>query len=197
MTPRAAKAIPVLLAAAAGAIVAVNMQGAPSPQPEPAASPQIASEPPSRTVTEGPERAIPTPATAPVVSAVASAPARPDRGAPPGPTFDLAPPTTREELLATEIRCDRKVPEDCERAAFALDAGIVVARDARRAAVLRRIALTRYVKQCEKDRAQACARLAEMHEVGELVRKNPANAKALRERVGELCTQNPSQPGCP
>ncbi|HEY8943474.1 MAG TPA: hypothetical protein VIM73_04390 [Polyangiaceae bacterium] len=194
MTPRAARIIPVLLAAAAGAIVAVNMKGAPSPRPEPAA--QTASQPPSLTVTEVPERAVPTSATAPVVPAVASAPAEPARDAPPRPTFDLAPPSTREELLATEIRCDRKVPEDCERAAFALDAGIVVPRDARRAAVLRRIALTRYVKQCESDRAQACARLAEMHEVGELVRKNPANAKALRKRVGELCTQNPTQPGC-
>jgi len=112
------------------------------------------------------------------------------------PAFDLTPPNTREELAAIEMRCELKNPEDCERAARALESGKAVPRELGRASVLRRIALTLYVKQCETGRALACARLGEMYAAGEYVQPNPRGAEALRARVRDLCAQRPAQPGC-
>jgi TPR repeat protein len=80
--------------------------------------------------------------------------------------------------------------------ARALEAGSAGTRDATRAAKLRRVALTLYVKQCETDRALACTRLAEMHEQGDQIQKNPRNAAALRDRVNQLCRLRPNQLGC-
>jgi hypothetical protein len=106
---------------------------------------------------------------------------------PPAPAFDLAEPANKQALLATEVRCNQKIPEDCERAAVALDKGDVVAKDPNRALMLRRMALTLYVKQCETGRPEACARLAEMYEQGILLKQNARSARALRERVITLC----------
>jgi TPR repeat protein len=100
-------------------------------------------------------------------------------------------------LIEAQVACNRKSPEDCERAALALESGNTGARDPARARGLRRIALTLYVKQCETtSRVLACARLAEMYEKGELVQPNPRNAAALRQRVDELCAKRKSEPGC-
>ena len=83
-----------------------------------------------------------------------------------------------------------------ERAALALESGSLGVKDPPRARSLRRIALTRYVKQCETGRALACSRLAEMYDVGDIVQPNPRNAEALRARVSELCAKRPGEPGC-
>lgn len=195
-----ARTLPLVLGAVAGAIVAVNLSGAPSPQPEVRAreweseSAQAASkapppEPPQGAPTNAPSSASPavTPVDPPTFRQETAALAR---------AFELVPPSTRDELDQVENRCARKVPEECERAALALDAGLILPRDARRAVKLRRMALTLYVKQCEADRAQACTRLAEMHEARELAGPNRANARALRRRVEELCLRHPTQPGC-
>ena len=111
--------------------------------------------------------------------------------------MELSTVTTEAELLEAQIECDRKkLPESCERAGRALESGSSGVRDPSRATKLKRVALTLYVKQCEGDRALACTRLAEMHEQGELVQKNPRNAAALRARVIELCQKRPNQIGC-
>jgi hypothetical protein len=116
---------------------------------------------------------------------------------PPRRAFDLSEPTTAENLLSAQVQCNRSSPEDCERAAFGLESGKLGTKDAVRARSLRRIALTLYVKQCETGRALACARLAEMYEVGDIVQANPRNAQALRTRVRELCAQRgATEPGC-
>lgn len=195
MTRTAASALAVLCGAAAGVVVALGDRGTPAQRAEagPVASAPRAPAPDPSSVTLGsapPAR----PTTQPQPSVTAAPP--PPASATVAPAFDLTPPTTREELLAVEIRCDRKVPEDCERAARALDAGVILPRDAPRARTLQRLALTLYVRQCEADRALACARLSEMHEAGEIVQKNPATARVLRARFHELCAARPSQPGC-
>ncbi|HET9930548.1 MAG TPA: hypothetical protein VFQ35_07670, partial [Polyangiaceae bacterium] len=61
---------------------------------------------------------------------------------------------------------------------------------------LKRIALTLYVKQCEASRPAACARLAEMYEVGEVVQKSDKSVQGLRARVVELCKTRPNELGC-
>lgn len=110
--------------------------------------------------------------------------------------FDLAEPATQEALLAAQVACNRASPEDCERAALALESGSLGVKDSPRARSLRRIALTAYVKQCETGRALACARLAEMYDVGDIVQVNPRNAQALRTRVSELCAKHPNNSDC-
>lgn len=134
----------------------------------------------------------------PAASAKAADSAGAARTPPPAKrAFDLSEPTSQENLLAAQIQCNRASPEECERAALGLDSGALGTKDPPRARSLRRIALTLYVKQCETGRALACARLAEMYEVGDIVQVNPRNAQALRARVTELCAQRgASEPGC-
>lgn len=129
----------------------------------------------------------PTPSAAQAPSAMPPAP-------PVRPAFDLTPPKSAEELLAVQVRCNNKSPEDCERAAPALEAGTFGAPDRARAKSLRSIALTLYVKQCESKRAAACARLAEMYERGETVKQSERSAQALRIRVNELCALPSNDP---
>jgi TPR repeat protein len=98
--------------------------------------------------------------------------------------------------MTAQLGCNRKVPEDCERAGRSLESGSAGMTDAARARGLRRIALTLYVKQCESSRVSACLRLAEMYEVGELVQANPKNAEALRVRAKMLCSARPDDADC-
>jgi hypothetical protein len=200
-----ATGLSVLLGAVAGAVVAVNERGVSSPRPDAAAAPPerralsastgagVSTAGPAPTAPEIPPLAAPS--SAPPAEPAPSAAAKVEPLVP-APAFELTPPSTKERLLAAEVSCTRKVPEDCERAARALDSGTLKARDPERARMLNRIALTVYVKQCEADRALACARLAEMNETGEIVQKNPANARSLRSRYHELCAKKPAQPGC-
>lgn len=124
------------------------------------------------------------------------------RGAPPSPAeardawpraFLLTAPASEKELLAAQVRCNRKAPEDCERAALGLDAGLLLTRDADRATKLRRMAVTLYVRQCESGRVLACARLAEMYSTGDQLRQNERSARALRDRVTTLCASSKKQ----
>lgn len=209
---------PIGFAALLGAVVAFattreRPPAEPPASPEPAARGTVGSAPP---VTTAPAVAAPPAVASSVASATAlrepsvtpsatagAAPAgsgspsvTPTPGVP--PPLVLAPITNADEQLQAELECDRKkLPESCERAARALESGSAGARDVTRANKLRRVALTLYVKQCESDRALACTRLAEMHEQGDTIQKNPRNAAALRERVQKLCAQNPDQLACP
>ena len=172
---------------------------APTPTPTPTAS-SAASEALAAPANSGSEGAPSAPeATSGAPSAVASValPSPPAQStSTPRPAFDLSPPDTEQALLATQLRCNGKSPEDCERAAHSLESGAFGAKDPKRARALRRLALTLYVKQCEAKRAAACARLAEMYTTGESVKPNVRSATALRDRVRELCAKEPSEDVC-
>jgi len=215
MNPRTALWVPVLLGGATGALLAIaagrsQVEERPAAR-ESAVSAQQAVQAPGAALAVAPSASVTgantvdtgprgsgtaPPSAAPQAPTAAAPPPVAASGAPGSAAIDLAPPTTRETLVAAEVRCNGKSPEDCERAARALEAGSVVPRDPGRASVLKRIALTLYVKQCESARALACARLAEMYAAGEYVQKNPRGAEALRARVRSLCGQKPAQPGC-
>jgi TPR repeat protein len=159
------------------------------PEAPPTSSAKVPGAAPSPTAQRG------APSVAPAESVVAASSASPPSAD--KPTVVLEVITSADQQLQAEIECDRKkLPESCERVARALESGSAGTRDATRAGKLRRVALTLYVKQCESDRALACTRLAEMHEQGELVQKNPRNAAALRTRVVDLCRLRPNQLGC-
>lgn len=190
--------VAVAVGAIAGAVVALSAGPAPKPSSAPERRIAPALVPSSATTQEtlpvapsSPVELRAAPAARPAVTTAAGG------AGPQAPAFDLTPPSTREELYQVELRCVRKIPEDCERAARSLAAGNVLPMDQPRARQLRRAALTIYVKQCEADRAIACSRLAEMHEVGEFVQKNVPHARTLRARAVELCSRKPAQPGCP
>ena len=131
-------------------------------------------------------------ASAPTEAKAASAPANVAAK----PVFDLSEPADAVSLLEAQVACNRSVPEACERAARALESGSTGTKDPGRGRALKRIALTLYVKQCEGSRPAACARLAEMYEVGEVVQKSEKSVQGLRARVAELCKTRPSELGC-
>ena len=163
----------------------------PVPDAPPASSTPGSGGTPSPTAQRGAPSITPSenPAAAPSASAAIRSADK--------PTVALEVITSADQQLQAEIECDRKkLPESCERVARALESGSAGTRDATRAGKLRRVALTLYVKQCESDRALACTRLAEMHEQGDQVQKNPRNAAALRTRVIALCRLRPNQLGC-
>jgi hypothetical protein len=161
----------------------------PVPEAPPTSSANVPGSTPSPTAQRGAPSVAPAESAAAATSAVTASADK--------PTVVLEVITSPEQQLQAEIECDRKkLPESCERVARALESGSGGTRDATRAGKLRRVALTLYVKQCESDRALACTRLAEMHEQGELVQKNPRNAAALRTRVVDLCRLRPNQLGC-
>ncbi len=158
----------------------------------PAAQAELEARPPSSAAVR-PSAAA---STASSGAGPTSAPTSAEAASPARRAFDLTEPATSDALLSAQVQCNRSSPEDCERAAIALESGKLGMKDAPRARSLRRIALTRYVKQCEGGRALACARLAEMYDAGDIVQQNPRNAEALRTRVRELCTKRPAEPGC-
>jgi hypothetical protein len=189
--------IPIVLGAAAGAVVAILQAPRPNTAPPagtvaPAtlttpASAVARAETPIAQVAQ-PDPRQPSASSAPVSASVA--PAKPS------PVFDLSEPKSAAELLETQIACNRSQPEACERAARALESGTSGTKDPARARSLKRIALTLYVKQCEGSRPAACARLAEMYETGETVQKNEKSVQGLRVRVTELCRTRPTELGC-
>ncbi len=197
--------VPVAIGGAAGALYAWFGSGAGSAPSETAApTAELHSAVPAATSSApmAVRPAAPPPIAAPVPaapSATPSASAPATSAAPsaaPAPIFDLSAPESAEALLATQVRCNAKSPEDCERAAPPLERGSFAPPDPARARALRRMALTLYVKQCESKRASACARLAEMYTVGELVQPSERSASALRARVRELCANGSVDPAC-
>jgi len=172
-----------------------------APAPAPSLTLAASSAPTAAPANSGSEGAPSTPESAPsapsAVASVASPASSAQSTSTPRPAFDLSPPDTEQSLLATQLRCNGKSPEDCERAAQSLESGAFGhAKDPKRARALRRLALTLYVKQCEAKRAAACARLAEMYTTGESVKPNARSATALRARVRELCAKEPSEDVC-
>jgi TPR repeat protein len=207
--------VPIVFAAVLGGVIALatargRSGGAAATAEAPAPATPIETEPKAerqsttsslRPAPSAPETASAAPQSSAAPVASASAATAPSAGAEKAPTVAqtvaIIAPTTPEALHQAELDCDRKkLPEACERVSLALDSGSAGAKDPSRAEKLRRIALTLYVRQCEGDRALSCTRLAEMYERGEIVQKNPKNAKALRARVLDLCRSKPNQIGC-
>ncbi len=202
--------VPIVFAAVLGGVIALATArgrtggaAATAEAPSPSATPLETEPKTERQSTTSSLRPAPSaPETASAAPAAsASAATAPSASAEPAPTVAqtvaIIAPTSPEELHQAEVDCDRKkLPEACERVSLALDTGSAGAKDRSRAEKLRRIALTLYVRQCEGDRALSCTRLAEMYERGEIVQKNPKNAKALRARVLDLCRLKPNQIGC-
>jgi hypothetical protein len=194
--------IPIVVGAVAGALVAVMQAPKPRSAGAAAALSSAAPAPPAATPRAAEPQAPPAQATAPAALAsapIAAAPATATASAQNAsgkPVFDLSEPTDAASLLEAQIACNRSVPDACERAARALESGAAGTKDPTRAKALKRIALTLYVKQCEGSRPAACARLAEMYEVGETVQKNDKSVQGLRVRVAELCKTRPTELGC-
>jgi len=187
--------IPILLGAAAGAVVAVMQAPKPGAATAPARAPALTASAVARP--EAPTAHAAEPDSRQVKSVASAAPAvSAPEPAKPRPVFDLSEPKTAAELLEAQIACNRKQPEACERAGRALESGGAGTRDPARAHSLMRIALTIYVKQCEGLRPAACARLAEMYETGETVQKSEKSVLGLRARVIELCRTRPTELGC-
>jgi hypothetical protein len=212
MNRRTMTLVPIVLGGAAGALLGV-FEAFPTGSTEAVSAENKAQRgsPPAMTSTASTATTsvgaalgepLPSGSAAPSLSSAPSREASPTSSAAVTPAaplkraFDLSEPGTADALLAAQVQCNRSVPEDCERAAAALESGSLGTKDPPRARSLRRIALTLYVKQCEAGRALACARLAEMYDVGDIVQTNPRNAEALRKRVRELCVQRPSEAGC-
>jgi hypothetical protein len=169
-----------------------NASNASSPAPSaaeaaPSAAPSTEPAPPA---------SVPAP-SAPEASAAPLPSAAPSVG--PATPFPLATPlppvTTASELERAEIRCYQVDPEECGRAADAYDAGQLVARDAARAARLRKVELTRLVRRCEERSPHACLVLAGRYEAGQGVDENDRHARALVEHARELC-QHGAKTGC-
>ncbi|MFZ5889768.1 MAG: hypothetical protein ACOY0T_01755 [Myxococcota bacterium] len=195
--------IPIALGAVAGALVALLQAPKKAAPVNSEARAPVATAPLPRTETHAAQAAPQASAPAPVASPATSATAVGNPAAPAASTsatanvFDLSEPETEQALLDAQIACNRSIPDACERAARALESGRAGTKDPTRARSLKRIALTIYVKQCEASRPAACARLAEMYEVGETVQKSEKSVQGLRARVAELCKARPNEPGCP
>jgi hypothetical protein len=97
------------------------------------------------------------------------------------------PVATERQLRVAEVRCDRRDPNECLRAADAYEKGEVVDRNEERVERNKKIAHTLYMRQCDGGQAASCYQLARMYEHGEFIKKNPEIAAALRTRAGELC----------
>jgi TPR repeat protein len=152
--------------------------------PSPSAAPTVAAAAPSPSA----EAATP-PSDDPAVKAPSeSASARP---AAPPPAADLLPlPTTKDKLLRQEMHCDQRKAEACIVAARSYESGSTGVTDPDKAAKYRRIALTAWISQCDRNSALACATLATMYRAGSGVPQSDRNADALFARARELCRFN-------
>ncbi|HET9954330.1 MAG TPA: hypothetical protein VFQ61_07495, partial [Polyangiaceae bacterium] len=120
--------------------------------------------------------------------------AQPSPGLAPAPNLSI--PTSAQEQLQAEVRCNAQVAEACESAALSVEQGLFGTKDLKRATMLRRIALTLYVKQCEGGRPSSCEQLARMYERGDLKLPNPRTVQALAQRIHELCQKHGEDPVC-
>jgi len=216
MGARLATWLAVAVGGTAGTLAALGSSGSP-PAAAPAASlplrpvAGIATPPPGTTnaglaptpatasaTTTAASAAAEAPSTQPseaagTAGAVAEAPtasasARPE--APP-PAAELLPlPTSKDKLLRQEMRCDQKKADSCIVAARSYESGSAGVTDPEKAAKYRRIALTIWIGQCDRNSSLACATLATMYRAGSGVPQSDRNADALLARAKELCRFN-------
>jgi hypothetical protein len=130
----------------------------------------------------------------PSPSAVSSAAPRPSASAsPPQPITapDLTPlPSTKAALLRAEMHCDQKDAAACILAARSYEAGSSGLTDSDKSVKYRKIALTLWISQCDRNSATACATLTDMYRAGNGVPQSDRNADALLVRTRELCHYN-------
>ena len=159
---------------------------------------QIAARAPSANATQAalPVASVAGSAAAAPTASASAAPAPEAKPAAPQPAAELLPlPTTKEALLRAEMHCDQRKAEACIVAARSFEGGSAGVTDPDKAAKYRRIALTAWISQCDKNSAAACATLASMYRVGSGVPQSDRNADALVERARELCRFNDA-PAC-
>jgi hypothetical protein len=109
----------------------------------------------------------------------------------------LAPLTTREALIRAQVLCDqRKLYDECSRAAEALEKGTTGPVDAAQAKRFRRIALTHLVRECEVGDPHACFVMAAKYREGTELPSSAVRASTLEKRGVELCRFR-SAPECP
>jgi hypothetical protein len=148
------------------------------------ASASAAAAPASASVAPAAASAAPTPST------VAASP-----GAAATPPLDV--PVTREALLKAELYCDqKKLYDECSRAAQALEQGTAGPADATQARRFRKIALTYLVADCEVGDPHACFIMAAKYRAGTELPLSAVRAEALQKRGLELCRLR-SAPECP
>jgi TPR repeat protein len=90
------------------------------------------------------------------------------------------------------MRCDQKDAAECDLAAAAYEQGSAGVTDPAKAANYRKIALTHWLSQCDKNSPTACITLADRYRAGNGVPQSDRNADALVERSRELCKVNPA-----
>ena len=95
-----------------------------------------------------------------------------------------------EKLLRQEMYCDQRKAESCIVAARSYEAGSTGVTDPEKASKYRRIALTVWISQCDRNSSLACATLATMYRAGSGVPQSDRNADALFARARELCRFN-------
>lgn len=109
----------------------------------------------------------------------------------------LAPPTTPEALVRAQVLCDqKKLYDECSRAAEALEKGTAGEVDALQAKRFRRIALTHLVRECEVGDPHACFVMAAKYREGTELPASPVRAGTLEKRGVELCKFRRA-PECP
>jgi len=129
-------------------------------------------------------------------SAPSASPAPSASSAPAATSFPTVEPlpalTTAKEAARSELRCyERKIPDECERAAVAYAAGLAGKPDPERAARLARTAVTFVVRQCEDRSPHACLALAGRYKTGHGVPQSDRKANAVLEHARELCRERP------
>jgi len=198
---------PVATPTVATATASVAPPSAPAPTPSSAdelgrteAVDSAAAAPASASAATAPASASAAPASASVAPAAASAvPAPSTVAASPGaaatPPLDV--PVTREALLKAELYCDqKKLYDECSRAAQALEQGTAGPVDATQARRFRKIALTYLVADCEVGDPHACFIMAAKYRAGTELPLSAVRAEALQKRGLELCRLR-SAPECP
>jgi hypothetical protein len=183
-----------------GALAA--LLGAPA-KPAPLVAPVTSSAPAASTAPVAPASVVAaetaaTPSAPPSAEPTPVAEATPS-AAPPAtsitPALEL--PTTIEALLKAELFCDqKKLYDECSRAAEALEKGTAGPADAKGAKRFRRIALTYLVTECEVGDPHACFVMAGKYRDGTELAASPVRAAALEQRGRELCRLR-SAPECP
>jgi len=214
MGARFATWLAIALGGTAGALAAIGSSGS-----APAAAPAPSFDMPLRPVASIAARApspsaavVPTPAASSASAPAGSGQGSAEAGAPsaaasaivptaavstsakpaaPPPAADLLPlPTTKEKLLRQEMYCDQKKAESCIVAARSYETGSTGVTDPEKASKYRRIALTVWISQCDRNSSLACATLATMYRAGSGVPQSDRNADALFARARELCRFN-------
>jgi TPR repeat protein len=193
-----AQALAVVLGAASGVGLALIRKADDPPPLAPIAARPLAA-PSTAAAALPPPSAAPTPTASVSPSLPLVAAASPESSVSSGsvlkPPAPLPPIATPDELTAAEIRCYRKEPEECRRAADAYEAGRMVPRDAERARNYRKVELTQLVRSCERDSPNACLVLSERYQSGDGVARSTRQAAALVDRARTLCRRkvNPAE----